>query len=56
MKLINEVLWMTELKDLKNEIQTRYEMISTMVGSLYPSIVSDEIRQIESHIKWLHNL
>jgi hypothetical protein len=35
-------------EDTKKEIILRRELVATMVGSLYPQIVMDEIRHLES--------
>jgi len=49
-RLIEEVLKLKDITELKNEISERYKLINIMVGNLYPSIIQDEIIKIKELI------
>lgn len=55
MKSIEDVLKLTSLAELKKEVEIRKDLIKQMVGTVYPSIVSNEIEKINerySEIYW----
>lgn len=51
MDYINEVLKKSDKTYLEKEIKERRELISTMVGTLYPRILEDEIYNIQEKIE-----
>jgi PTH2 family peptidyl-tRNA hydrolase len=47
---LEHVLELTDIEELTDQIRQRRKLINDMVGSLYPSIVADEITKIDQHI------
>lgn len=41
------------LENLEAEIKSRRELMATMVGTLYPSIITDEITQLRERLLYL---
>jgi hypothetical protein len=39
------------LEDIEKEIEVRKKLLAQMVGSLYPSLLNDEIAELEKH-RW----
>lgn len=52
----NEIVECKDIEKLKIEIQKREELLAMMVGSLYPSIVRDEILLINTQIDKLRKM
>lgn len=50
MKNLTEVLKSSDIEFLLDQIKLRREMINTMIGWLYPTILKDEICEIQKHI------
>lgn len=50
MKMITEVLKMSDPEEIRREISKRHEMLRQLVGSMYPKIVSEEIIQLERRV------
>jgi hypothetical protein len=48
MKNIKEALQLTTVDELANEISERHKLIDSMVGTLYPEILSNEIYKLEA--------
>jgi len=46
MKYIKDALLLDSLEEIKEEIKERQELKKLMVGQLYPSILTDEIYQL----------
>lgn len=53
MKKIEKCLTITDIKELKRQIQCRKKIMPELVGQLYPDILSNEIEKIENHINFL---
>jgi hypothetical protein len=56
MRQINDALRLTSLMELKKEIEVRKELLRVMVGQLYPSIVSIELRRLNERYSELYYL
>ena len=50
MKHINEALQLTSVEEIEEEIKQRKELRATMVGQLYPSILTDEIYKLNEKL------
>lgn len=47
MRNIKEALQLNDSVELEKEIEVRKALYHTLVGSLYPSIVAEEVRQLQ---------
>ena len=56
MKDIKDALQLVDLKEIQQEINERRELIRQMVGSLYPSIIYDEIFKLNYRYSEIKNV
>lgn len=50
MKNIEEAIQLNSIDEIEEEIKQRKELRSTMVGQLYPSILTDEIYKLNEKL------
>ena len=50
---IDEIRQITDVNILSEQCKIRQKLIGQMVGSLYPSILRDEIDKIHNHIDFI---
>ena len=55
MLTIKKALELNSLDEINNEISERYELLSKMVGTLYPQIIMYEINQLNIKILEIKN-
>jgi hypothetical protein len=55
MKNIEEAIQLTSIDEIEEEIRQRRELRATMVGQLYPSILSEEIYKLSILCRNLEN-
>ena len=51
MKVISEVLKLTDPKEVRAELLARCSLLEELVGTLYPAILNEEIIQIDAHLR-----
>ena len=56
MKDINEALKLESIEEIEQEVKKRGELRQRMVGRLYPSIIHDEICQLNARCSDLRRL
>lgn len=51
--LIKEILEMMDIETVQKEIKSREHLLTIMVGTLYPSIIYDELEQLQLRLEQL---
>lgn len=50
MKLIEEVIKLSDIKIIQNEIDERIKFLKLVLGNRYPTIIINEIETLREHI------